>query len=440
MSEHGLVVQNVEPDSIAGELGVEPGDSLQQINGSPVIDILDYRYLTSEENLEVLLQKKDGEQWLLDIEKDLDEPLGITFVEGGWGKTRSCGNNCIFCFVDQMPHQMRPSLYIKDDDYRLSFAQGNFITLTNAGNVELERIARLRLSPLYISVHTTDPQLRRQVMRHPRAGEIMNQLAYLADQGIEMHTQAVLCPGINDGEQLNRTIEDLSGLWPAVRSLAVVPVGLTTWRRGLYELRPYHRDEAAAVIDQVNHWQETLIGKNDYPFVFASDEFYLTASRPIPQAGQYGGFPQTENGVGLVRLFMNEWAANAPSLPKQVKKPWRGSVATGTLAGPVLQPVVATINKIDNVQLKLYVLENEFFGKTVNVAGLLTGQDLVKGLSRRDLGEVLFIPKVMLRRDDDVFLDDITVADLAASLGVKVAVVEGPQDLVQYIKAAGFAE
>ena len=240
MRDHGLVVQNVEQDSIAGELGVEPGDVLLQVNGKAVLDILDYRYLTTEENMEILLQKKNGEQWLLDIEKDLDEPLGIIFEEGGWGNTRSCGNSCIFCFVDQMPQQMRPSLYIKDDDYRLSFAQGNFITLTNTGPLELERIARLRLSPLYVSVHTTDPQLRRQMMGHPRAGEIMNQLTFLADKGIELHTQAVLCPGINDGEQLARTIEDLGGLWPTVRSLAVVPVGLTAWRQGLYELRTYN--------------------------------------------------------------------------------------------------------------------------------------------------------------------------------------------------------
>ncbi|WP_027363382.1 DUF512 domain-containing protein [Desulfotruncus alcoholivorax] len=434
MRDHGLVVQDVEPDSIAGELGVEPGDSLLQVNGKAVLDILDYRYLTAEENLEVLLQKENGEQWLLDIEKDLDEPLGITFVEGGWGKTRSCGNNCIFCFVDQMPSQMRPSLYVKDDDYRLSFAQGNFITLTNTGPQELERIARLRLSPLYISVHTTNPELRREMMMHPRAGEIMSQLTYLADKGIKMHTQAVLCPGINDGEQLDRTIKDLGGLWPAVRSLAVVPVGLTAWREGLYELRPYSRDEARTVIDQVRGWQEAFNSQIEYPFVFASDEFYLISGRLIPDAGQYGGFPQTENGVGLVRLFMDEWEAAARNLPVQVKMPLRGSVATGTLAGPVLQPVIEAINGVKGVQLKLYILENQFFGKTVNVAGLLTGRDLQSSLSGRDLGEVLFVPKVMLRRDDDVFLDDMTVADLAAGLGVAVVAVTGPADLVQYIK------
>lgn len=434
MRDHGLVIQNVEHDSIAGELGVEPGDSLLQVNGKPVLDILDYRYLTAEENLEILLQKENGEQWLLDIEKDLDEPMGIAFIEGGWGNTRSCGNNCIFCFVDQMPHQMRPSLYVKDDDYRLSFAQGNFITLTNTGPSELERIARLRLSPLYISVHTTDPRLRQQMMRHPRAGEIMSQLTFLADKSIEMHTQAVLCPGINDGEQLNRTIEDLGGLWPAVRSLAVVPVGLTAWRQGLYELRPYNRDRAGAVIDQVQSWQKTFNSKNDYPFVFASDEFYLISGQPIPEAGRYGGFPQTENGVGLVRLFMDEWETASRSLPGQIEKPLRGSVATGTLAGPVLRPIVETINRVKGVQLTLHVLENEFFGKTVNVAGLLTGRDLQSGLSGRDLGEVLFIPEVMLRRDDDVFLDDMTVAELGSSLGVVVTVVDGPKDLVQYIR------
>jgi len=436
MREHGLVVQTVEPDSIAGELGVEPGDSLLQVNGKTVIDILDYRYLTAEENLEVLLQKVNGEQWLLDIEKDLDEPLGMTFVEGGWGKTRSCGNNCIFCFVEQMPPQMRPSLYVKDDDYRLSFAQGNFITLTNTGPQELDRIARLKLSPLYISVHTTDHNLRREMMRHPRAGEIINQLKFLASQGIEMHTQAVLCPGINDGKQLDRTISELGGLWPAVQSLAVVPVGLTSWRQGLFELRQYNRNEAGAVIEQVQGWQKIFNSNYEYPFVFASDEFYLLSGRPIPDAGQYGGFPQTENGVGLVRLFLDEWENAARKLPEQIGRPLRGSVVTGTLAGPLLKPVIETINRVKGVQLKLHVLENEFFGKTVTVAGLITGREIRNSLAVRELGDVLLIPKVMLRQEEEVFLDDTTVAELAASLGVAVAVVAGPGDLVEYIKKA----
>lgn len=431
MRDRGLIITSVADNSIADELRLQPGDVLLQINGQEITDILDYQYLIADENLQVLVQKYNEEHWLLEIEKDYDENLGLAFQDGGWGSTRRCGNKCIFCFVDQMPRQMRPTLYIKDDDYRLSFAQGNFITLTNIGPPELERIAQMRLSPLYISVHTTNPALRRQMMGNPRAAQVMDQLRYLAEAGIRMHTQVVLCPGINDGAELSRTISDLGELWPAVRSLAVVPVGLTAHRRGLFSLRSYNEPEARNVLQEVQRWQKVFASEYKYPLVFASDEFYLLAGIPVPPAENYGGFPQTENGVGLVRLFMDEWRQSAGKLPERIEYPVNCSLVTGKLAGPVLAPVVAGLNRIDGLQAELHVLENVFFGKTATVAGLLTGQDLLAGLAGRDLGDRLFIPAVTLRDGDHVFLDDITLEELSSRLKVPVSPVDGPDELVR---------
>ena len=431
MQTRGLAVKDVDQDSIAAELGVEQGDTILQINGTNIDDIIDYKYYCADENLQVLVQKNDGEQWLLEIEKDFDETLGIGFDSDGIGRTRRCRNKCIFCFVDQMPARMRPSLYVKDDDYRLSFAQGNFITLTNTGTAELERIARMRLSPMYVSIHTTNPDLRQKMMGQARAGRVMEQLQFLAQAGIEMHTQAVLCPGINDGDELDRTIRELGSLWPAVRSLAVVPVGLTSHRRGLFHLRPYQPEEAGAVVEQVHRWQKYFNSRYDYPLVFASDEFYLTAGITVPPAARYGGFPQTENGVGLVRLFKDQWSRVRRQLPATAIKPLRFAVVTGSLAGSLLQQVVDELNCIDEVEAVLYVLKNNFFGHNVTVAGLLTGQDLIDGLTGHELGDKLFIPSVMLRDGESTFLDDITVEELSRRFGVPVIPVDGPKDIVR---------
>jgi len=433
MPDRGLVIISVVENSIADELRLQPGDILLQINGQEIRDILDYQFLIADEYLQVQVHRYNDEHWLLEIEKDYDDNLGLVFKDDGWGPTRQCANKCMFCFVDQMPGQMRPSLYIKDDDYRLSFAQGNFVTLTNLGPTDLERIVAMRLSPLYISVHTTNPDLRQRMMGNPRAVQIMDQLRYLAKAGIQMHTQVVLCPGINDGPELKRTISDIAELWQAVRSLAVVPVGLTSHRQELFELRSYKAAEAQAVVREVQLWQKVFQAEYEYPLVFASDEFYLLAGMPIPPAEDYGGFPQTENGVGLVRLFMDEWQQLAGVLPAQIKHPLRCSLVTGTLAGPLMTSVVAELNQIAGLRIKLHVLENSYFGKNVTVAGLLTGQDLLTGLEGRDLGDRLFIPGVMLREGEDIFLDDITVAALADRLKVPVIPVDDPTDLVQLL-------
>lgn len=431
MQNRGLEIEHVEHESIAAELGLEKGDRVLEINGSVVRDIIDYKYLVADEDLQVVVEKTSGEQWLLDIEKDFGEPLGIFFKNGGIGRTIRCANKCVFCFVDQMPAGMRQSLYVKDDDYRLSFAQGNFITLTNVGPAELERIAAMRLSPLYISVHTTNPELREKIMGHPKAGRIMEQLSFLADAGIEMHTQAVLCPQVNDGVELNRTIEEIGFLWPAVKSLAVVPVGLTAHRKGLFSLRPFTAEESRQVIAQVQSWQEYFLNRYDYPLVFASDEFYLSAGLAVPPTAAYGGFPQTENGVGLVRLFMDEWERERRNLPLRIRKPVHFSIATGVLAGPLLQKVTCELNQIEGVQASLYVLKNNFFGHNVTVAGLLTGEDILKGLAGRKTGRRLYIPSVTLRDGRDIFLDDITIKELSNRLGVPVIALDGPKDLVR---------
>lgn len=437
MGEQQLIVKSVSPGGIAAELGVEPGDIILRIDDQLAVDIIDYRFLSAGEEVNILIQKNNGDCWLLEIEKDWDEELGIIFDEGGLGKTKNCRNKCIFCFVDQMPPNMRQSLYVKDDDYRLSFFQGNFITLTNLDDRDLERIVRMHLSPLYISVHTTRAALRVKMMRNPQAGRIMEQLQYLAGGGIEMHTQAVLCPGINDGAELDRTISDLAGLWPAVRSLALVPVGLTACRQGLYPLRAFKDAESRAVIEKVHQWQQKLIPRYNYPLLFAGDEFYLAAGVEVPPASRYGGFPQTENGVGLTRLFLDDWEKVKPALPASLASPRKFMLATGLLAAAVLAPVIERLNEIENLSISLCRVKNDFFGPSVTVAGLVTGGDILKEVTEQmevtgDI-DALIIPGVSVRDDRPVFLDGLTADDLAGHLGVPVITAGTPQDLVRAV-------
>ncbi|MCL6635142.1 MAG: DUF512 domain-containing protein [Peptococcaceae bacterium] len=435
MKNRGLAVFQVEPGSIAEELGLEPGDRIVSVNGEPVRDIIDYRFLETEESLTVEVKKAGGEEWVLDIEKDFDQGLGLDFGPEGFGRTIRCRNKCVFCFVDQMPPGLRKTLYIKDDDYRLSFWSGNFITLTNLGDGELHRIAAQRLSPLYISVHTTNGALREKMLGNSRAGLIMEQLRYLAGAGIEMHTQAVLCPGLNDGEELARTADDLAGLWPAVRSLAVVPVGLTRFRQGLYPLRAFGPDEARRLLRWAGARQEEFLRGLGYPFLFASDEFYLLCGEPVPPAERYADFPQTENGVGLVRLFLDEWEEVRGGLPRQVA-PMKATLATGVLAEALLRPVAARLNGIKGLAVTLKVIENRFFGSQVTVAGLITGGDLLAQIRPGEAGDLLVLPSVTLKEEEAVFLDGLTVQDLSRRLETKVAVADGPRQLLEVLLAA----
>ncbi|RJQ32420.1 MAG: DUF512 domain-containing protein [Peptococcaceae bacterium] len=431
MHKHGLIVELVEVGSIAAEIGLEPGDEVSKINGNPVQDIIDFRFFEADEELTLTVKKRSGEEWLLEIEKDIADRLGISFVSSGIERIICCRNKCSFCFVDQMPPGMRETLYIKDDDYRLSFLKGNFITLTNLGERELQRIAGQRLSPLYISVHTTNPKLRERMLGNRRAGRIMEQLCYLAESGIKMHIQLVLCPGINDGPELERTLHDLLPLWPAVSSVAVVPVGITKYRNSL---RPFTPSESNIILEQVKSWQENCLDRLSYPLLFASDEFYLMAGQKIPPTERYADFPQMENGVGLTRLFLDEWQKVKLNLPQAIAPSRKVTIVTGFLGRSVLEPVVAWLNGIKGLNARLRVIPNQFFGEQVTVAGLLTGSDLIQAIEPGDSGELLILPSIMLRKDG-VFLDDITLDELSERLGVMVVAVKNLFDLKSIVSS-----
>ncbi|TEB11796.1 hypothetical protein Pmgp_01374 [Pelotomaculum propionicicum] len=432
MKNRGLEVCLVKPESIAAELGLEPGDRVLSINGETLHDLIDYRFWETEEKLSIDVKKAGGELWILDVEKDFDQCLGLEFSGGGFGRTRRCSNKCVFCFVDQMPVGLRKTLYVRDDDYRLSFWSGNFITLTNLKDNELRRIARQRLSPIYISVHTTNPALRREMLGSDKAALIMDQLGYLAEAGIEMHTQVVLCPGLNDGAELERTTSDLAGLWPSVSSLAVVPVGLTRYRQELFQLRGVASGEASDLVRWVGARQKQYTHDFGDPFIFASDEFYLLAGETVPPAVRYGSFPQLENGVGLTRLFLDEWAKVQKTLPPEIAAK-KAAILTGSLAAQILSPVAERLNKISGLNVSLHTIENYFFGRQVTVAGLVTGRDILKQVAPGEAGDLLVIPSVMLKKEAPVFLDDISLAELASRLQVNTAAVAGPRQLVDVL-------
>lgn len=433
MKNEGLLIIAVEQDSIADDVGIKPGDRLVAVNDKPVHDILDYRFLCANEELVVRVVTDEGEEWEIEIEKDYEDDLGLDFGENSFGPTRRCRNRCLFCFVDQMAPKMRQTLYIKDDDYRLSFWQGNFVTLTNVNEEELQRIIDQKLSPLFISVHTTNPELRQRMLTNRHAGRILDQLTKLAQAGIEMQTQIVLCPGINDGEELIRTIEDLAKLWPQVHSVAVVPVGITRFREDLYKLRPFTKKEAVAVIELIEDYQKKFLAEWDYPFVYASDEFYVMAGKAIPATENYGDFPQTENGIGLARLFLDEWEIAEQDLPDQMDIPHRITMVTGTSGTTFLKLVEERLNQIKGLTVQLEVIKNTFFGETVTVTGLLTAQDIIRSLKNKEIGDLLILPRVMLRDGEDVFLDDLTLDDVSLQLQVPVEAVEGPNELVDII-------
>lgn len=431
--KNSMKVMEVIPGSIGEQMGVQPGDGIMAINNRPVRDIIDYRFLTCEAELTVSLVKGNSEEWILDIEKDFDDDLGLVFKNDGLGRIKRCRNKCVFCFLAQLPEGMRKTLYFNDDDYRLSFFHGNFVTLTNVSRQDLKRIVDRRLSPLYISVHTTNPLLREKMLNNKQAGNIMKQLAFLAAGDIQMHAQAVLCPGINDGPELKRTIGDLYSLWPATHSLALVPVGLTRYRKELFPLDAYNKKEAQKVLETVKIWQDRCLRQSGYPFVFAGDEFYLLAGAQPPGNKYYADFPQTENGVGLARIFLNEWAKVSENLPQKLNYSRKMTIATGISGEQALGPVVERLNRIRNLNIRLCGIVNRFFGEKITVAGLLTAQDLYEGLKGSDLGDCLVIPSVMLRSDDQIFLDNLQVSQLAGRLGVPVAVAKGPQELVEII-------
>ncbi len=426
-----LAISEVRPGSIASELKLEPGDRLLTVNKQPVRDVIDYHYLMADEKVLVGIVKTNKEYWELEIEKDYDDTLGIEFHRPV-GKIKSCANKCLFCFVDQMPPGMRDSLYIKDDDYRLSFLRGNFITLTNLAKKDLERIIGQHLSPLYVSVHTTDESLRQRMMGSKNAGKVLEQLRCLAENDIEIHTQVVLCPGLNDGRQLQKTIRDLSSLWPQVRSTAVVPVGLTMFRDNLPTIEIFMPHRARKLVCSVQKMQEFFKSKYDYPLVFAADEFYLCGGLPIPGFKSYADFPQLENGVGLSRIFLEEWALAARAMPASLPAPRRATLLTGSLAEPIMAKVVAALNNIAGLTVETIVVKNNYFGHSVTVAGLLTGRDILSATAGCDLGDVLILPRVLLKEEEELFLDGVSLTDIKQELGIPICVADDPHDLLRH--------
>lgn len=418
------IVSAVTPGSIAEEMEIEPGDVLVSVNGQEPEDVFDYRYLMNEEEVLVVIRKPDGEEWELEIEKEYEDDLGMEFENGLMDDYRSCRNKCMFCFIDQLPKGMRDTLYFKDDDSRLSFLQGNYLTLTNMSEHDLEKIIYYKLSPINISFQATNPELRCKMLHNRFAGDVMDKVRRLKEAGIMMNGQIVLCRGVNDGEELDRSIRDLVTLMPELQSVSVVPVGLTRYRDGLYPLEPFTKEDACKVLDLIHSWQEKLLKEYGTHFIHAGDEWYILAERPIPEETTYDGYLQLENGVGMVRLLKEEVDAYLKRLPGDDRKR-RVTIATGELAAPYLREHVASIRgKYPNVEVQVITVKNEFFGGKITVAGLLTGQDLVKQLKGKDLGEELLLSINMLKSDEPVFLDDMTVEQLQTALQIKVSIVE----------------
>ncbi|RKI65795.1 DUF512 domain-containing protein [bacterium 1xD42-67] len=428
-------VRSVDPRSPACRAGVHIGDVLTHINGHPIIDVLDYKFYSYDPRLELTLKGADGTVRTLRIRKQEGEDLGLEFETYLMDRARSCANHCIFCFVDQMPPGMRPSLYFKDDDARLSFLLGNYLTLTNLSPREVQRICDLRISPINVSVHTTDRALRAEMLKNPRAGEGIDIMERFAQNGITMNCQIVSCPGINDGPALDKTLHDLAAMFPAVNSVSVVPVGVTRYREGLYPLETYTRDTAAALVSQVEAFAAKHLEEKGTRLVWCSDEFYLLAGRELPPEDYFEGFTQLDNGVGMLTLLSREFGRALDLMePQEMEGAAPFSVATGVSAAPYLAKLVDMARqKCGMIRGEVYPIVNRFFGETITVAGLVTGGDLIQQLRGKALGERLLIPASMLRSGENVFLDDVTTADVERELGVPVVPV--PQDGYELLDA-----
>lgn len=429
------VVDSVEPGSIGEALGFQPGDRLLSVNGQRPRDLIDLQLLVAAEELVLEVEDPDGSLHTVELEKDPDQGLGLGFTEALFDGLRQCNNQCPFCFIDQQPPGRRRSLYLKDDDYRLSFLYGSYLTLTNLTDADWRRIEEQRLSPLYVSVHATDPALRSRLLRNPRAGLLLDQLRWFAQRQLQLHAQVVVCPGLNDGPALGRTLEDLAafaaGPRPAVRSVAVVPVGLTRFRPADDGLVPVDRACARAVIARVEALQRAFQERLGSRFAWLSDEWYLMAGLPLPERAVYEDLPQQENGVGSIRAFLESLELATRHLPRRLERPRRLSWVVGRLVAGALRPAVDRLNAVDGLELILHGLPSPYWGQDQVVTGLLTGADLLQGLAGADLGEQLLLPAVMLRQGEPVFLDDLTLEQCRQQLSVPIRQVADAQDLVR---------
>lgn len=425
------IVSDVLPGSPAERAGIQIGDALLSIDGEPVIDLVDYEHLTVKDEITLEVRKKSGETDWIDLEKDEYEPLGLSFATSLMDAMRTCKNHCVFCFIDQMPKGGRSSLHVKDDDWRMSFIMGNYVTLTNLDEQELERVIRRRVSPLYVSLHASDPDVRRTMMKNPRAGEILKQLKKLADAGLSFHLQIVLCPGLNDGDVLRRSIDDALSLYPYAQSLAIVPVGLTRHREGLYPLRSFTKAEADALIDEIEARQQKILARHGTRFVFLADEWYAMSGRTLPEYDDYEGFPQIENGVGLLRLFEGEMLESLRGR-EPLSSPKRFLMAGGISAEPFFRESYQKLEPY-GITIETRSIRNFFFGDSVTVGGLVTGGDLITQLKGAEFGRALLIPRVMLKADEEVFLDGVTLPEAEAALNTRIIPVTTGEDLVEIV-------
>ena len=412
-------ITDVEHRSHAERAGILPGDTLLYINGNEINDVLDYRFYLTERRVEITYLR-DGEEKLAVITKGEYSDIGLGFETPLMDKKRSCKNGCIFCFIDQNPAGMRESIYFKDDDSRLSFLHGNYITLTNLTDADVDRIVKMRFSPINVSIHTTNPDLRVKMMKNKRSGEVLDYLRRFYEAGLSMCGQIVLCRGINDGEELLRSMRDLSQYYDRMGSVSIVPAGLTKHRDGLYPLTDFTPEEAAGVIDMVEAFATEHKAKTGSRMFFLADEFYLKAGKELPDADYYEGYPQLENGVGMIRSFDEDFALGAEDAEVS-DKPRTVSIATGVAAYPKMQEYATRVKKSrPKMQINVYKIINHFFGESITVAGLLTGKDILEQLSGEDLGEVLYIPQNALRAGEETFLCGMTVSELSEKLGISV--------------------
>lgn len=429
------LITRVLPDSIAAEIGFEVGDRLVAINGQRPRDLIDYRFLCADEILSLEVLDAQGETHWVEIEKDYDDDLGLEFETALFDGLIQCNNRCPFCFIDQQPPGKRESLYYKDDDYRLSFLYGSYLTLTNLTDREWQRIEQLRLSPLYVSVHATEPDVRIQLLKNPRAGQILQQLQWFQARDLQIHAQVVVCPGINDGSHLEQTLRDLAqfhqGDIPTVTSVAVVPVGLTRFRPTEDELIAVSPTKAQEVITQVQALQAEFLQHLGTHFAWLADEWFLIGGVDLPPASDYEDYPQLDNGVGSIRQFLQTFEQAARQLPQQVTPPRRLTWVVGNAVEQAFQTIVQRLNQVQGLTIDLIALKSDYWGQDISVTGLLTGQDLLQGLQQRDLGDRVLIPTVMLKHGETCFLDDMTLSELSQYLKVDLVTVAGVEGLIQ---------